>query len=159
MVRYFVPTDSMPGFIYMISVTEKPIIAGLQKSIPQTMQISKRPRLASPLKNLKTQKVIRFLDRAEPVTTQPINNIPHVYAAFLPNLFTRLHKRPRVYGHLGCQTISLFPFKGLLICDKSKYERSKYISSHVYGTGYRLLIFLITRQLKLIVKVSSAKLK
>ena len=66
-------------------------------------------------------------------------------------IYLRWHSTPR-----SC-TFSLWlhaslSIRGLLICDKSKYERSKYISSHVYGTGYRLLPFVITGQLKLIVK-------
>ena len=40
MVRYFVPTDSMPDFIYIMSVTEKTcdkINYWFAKNIPQTM--------------------------------------------------------------------------------------------------------------------------
>jgi hypothetical protein len=78
-----------------------------------------------------------------------------MYTLLSVQIYFILHSAPRVYEHLGYDSmlVSVFFFNlGLLICDKSKYERSKYISSHVYGTGYRLLPFVVAGQLKLIIE-------
>ena len=84
--------------------------------------------MQAPLINRRMQNVIRFGEKADPVTTEASMKQHSVNAGFLPNL----NETFSVLLFLQ-KNSSLFIF--ILGCDRAKQKRTEYIPSHERGAS------------------------